>query len=133
VNKLSDNTAFRNFAVVDLIRSTKPGDSDDPTVVSEKINYLAKSLSRLQDAALAANQGLSIGLPAEKVRPIITRNFLGISYDEFARQNPGAPMSRKTESAPTRTESLPMSSSGGLMLFDEWLKDRRANKPNANK
>lgn len=125
VNKLSDNTKFRNFAVVDLIRSTKPEDADDPTVVSEKINYLAKSLSRLQDAALAANQGLSLGLPAETVKPIITRNFLGISYDEYARQNPNAPMSREAVST-VETSSVPVT--GPVMSFEQWRAAKAKSK-----
>ena len=133
VNKLSEDTRFRNFAVVDLIRSTKPEQSDDPSVVTSKIDYLAKGLARWQDAMAAANHGIKLGLTPIQIRGAINSNFLDTPYEEYARQNPASPISRKTEAAPTRTESLPMSSSGGLMLFDEWLKDRRANKPNANK
>lgn len=125
VNKLSEDTKFRNFAVVDLIRATKPEPSDDPSVVTSKIDYLAKGLSRWQDAALAANEGLSRGLPPNQVRQVITRNFSNVPYEKFARQNPGAPMSSQTAtSAPV--SSVPIT--GPIMSFDQWRAAKAKSK-----
>lgn len=94
VNKLSEDTRFRNFAVVDLIRSTKPEQSDDPSVVTSKIDYLAKGLARWQDAMAAANHGIKLGLTPIQIRGAINSNFLDTPYEEYARQNPASPISR---------------------------------------
>lgn len=125
VNKLSEDTKFRNFAVVDLIRSTKPETSDDPSVVTSKIDYLAKGLSRWQDAALAANEGLSRGLPPNQVRQVITRNFNNVPYEKFARQNPSAPMSREAVST-VETSSVPVT--GPVMSFEQWRAAKAKSK-----
>lgn len=125
VNKLSEDTKFRNFAVVDLIRATKPEPSDDPSVVTSKIDYLAKGLSRWQDAALAANEGLSRGLPPNQVRQVITRNFSNVPYEKFARQNPSAPMSREAVST-VETSSVPVT--GPVMSFEQWRAAKAKSK-----
>ena len=120
VNKLSEDTKFRNFAVVDLIRSTKPETSDDPSVVTAKIDYLAKGLTRWQDAALAANEGLSRGIAPMRVKQIITRNFTNIPYEKFARENPASPISRPQQTTTGTATAQPVVPTGRMLSFEEW-------------
>lgn len=123
VNKLSEDTRFRNFAVVDLIRSTKPEQSDDPSVVTSKIDYLAKGLARWQDAMAAANHGIKLGLTPIQIRTTINSNFTDVPYEEFARQNPASPISRSKAAPNTIVTGSDLSRApSGLKSQEELMK-----------
>jgi hypothetical protein len=120
VNKLSENTRFRNFDVVDLIRSTKPAAGDDPEVIRKKIDYVSKTLARAQDAALAANEGLSRGLAPLLVDQIVVRNFTGEPYEKWAKENPDIPISRPQQTTTSTATAQPVVPTGRMLSFEEW-------------